>query len=104
MSFELTTALNPGDLGVEEIPRARITKFTHDSVLKRIVINLQYGKEVGGIWVPLQTPIAYPTVVVYQGVEYAELVGGNLDTYNAVKNSTYAQLLADGKIPPGTVV
>jgi len=108
MPWQLTTAIDTGDLDTAPYGEVKIIRQAHDSVRQVIAIDLEYGNTDQSIWKPGLQPKSRFTSVFIQGSDYTALIGESVPeegetTYDAVKRGLYEFLAEKNFIGPGHI-
>ena len=110
MPWQLATPIAVGDLDPNgPYTQVRIVRQAHDSIRKLVVVDLEYGNLVDGVWTSGLRVRSRPKTIYIQGTEYAALVANSNPangegTYDAVKRGLYEFLASKNLIGPGTLV
>ena len=109
MPWTLTTPVAVGDLDPSgPYTEVRIVRQSHDSVRRAIIVHLEYGNTVDGVWKSGIPARDRPASVIINSADYDELVADSEPvagekTYGAVKRGLYEYLLEKNVIGPGTL-
>jgi hypothetical protein len=108
MPWQLTTAIDVGDMDTSDYTQVRIVRFDQDILNGRIIVYLQYGNTVEGNWVPGLVPKSKAVAHEITGASYTSLVENSEpnegeSTYDAVKRALYQHLADANVIAAGTL-
>jgi hypothetical protein len=95
-------------LDTSSYAEVKIVRQSHDSVRKVIVVDLEYGNTVDGVWKAGIQPRSKIGSASVQGTDYNALVANSTPetsekTYDAVKRGLYEFLLSKNVIGAGTL-
>ena len=93
----LTNPIDVGDLDDDDLTEIRIVAWHVMPVAQRVDLELEYGRRVDGIFVRGVQPKTAPTMISFQGQQYAQLVPVIAQRHLFVKAAT------ENLIPPGAV-
>ena len=98
MPWQLTTALDVGDLDVANYDQIRVTHLMHDSVRKLIHLSIEYGRTVADVWTPGATPAGKETSFTIMDTEYDNLIAGQAPDVQTIDPSDAIRYVQDGVV------
>jgi len=112
MPWQLTTAVDVGELDANDYTHVRIARMTYDVNRTTIFVEVEYGRVDGENWVGGLKPVSKQTSFQITGEDLDTLIndaepnaGPPIEkTYDAVKRGLYTWLNANGHIAAGAVV
>ena len=108
MPWRLSASLNTGDLDASTYDEVKIINMYHRPNEKLIVVSLEYGNTIDGVWVPGHLPAGKEGSHTIQGQKYNDLITTHMTidkelTYAAAKRALYEHLVAEGVIATGDI-
>ena len=109
MPWQLTTAVQTGDLDSSNYQQVNIVRISDDPTRNYMLVQLEYGNTVGQNWAVGITPYNLQSSISIIGQDYTDLVNNSMPqaeetVYEAVKRSLYEYLYAHSIIGAGTIV